>query len=85
LKNEGCDVAKITRTIEPIIPDVKVKSDMGSLLCYMLPLGQSNQFPRLFDILEKEKQQLRISGIGVSSTTLEEVFLRWVGMFIILQ
>ncbi|PNF40610.1 ATP-binding cassette sub-family A member 3 [Cryptotermes secundus] len=76
LKNEGCHVAKITNTIKPIIPDVKVKSEMGSLLCYMLPSEQRNNFPRLFDILEQNKQQLCISGIGVSITTLEEVFLR---------
>jgi ATP-binding cassette subfamily A (ABC1) protein 3 len=77
-------VAKITRTIEPIIPDVKVKSEMGSLLSYMLPSEQRNQFPHLFDILEKEKLQLCISGIGVSSTTLEDVFLRFVGFIIII-
>jgi hypothetical protein len=77
-------VAKITHTIEPIIRDVKVKSEMGTLLCYMLPSEQRNQFPHLFDILEKEKRQLCISGIGVSSTTLEDVFLRFVDFIIII-
>jgi hypothetical protein len=77
-------VAKITHTIDPIIPDVKVKSEMGSLLCYLLPSEQHNQFPHLFDILEKEKQQLCISGIGLSSTTLEDVFLRFVAFIIII-
>lgn len=79
-------MTKITNTIEPIIPDVKVKSEMGSLLCYLLPSEQRNKFPDLFDILEQKKQQLCISGIGVSITTLEEVFLRLVGfMFVILH
>lgn len=78
LKNEGCDVARITNTIQPLIPDAKVKSEMGSLLCYMLPSEHCDKFPQLFDILEGKKQQLCISSIGVSITTLEEVFLRLV-------
>jgi hypothetical protein len=78
LKQEGCDVTRITNTIQPIISDAKVKSEMGSVLCYMLPSEQSNKFPDLFDVLEQEKQQLCISSIGVSITTLEEVFLRLV-------
>jgi ATP-binding cassette subfamily A (ABC1) protein 3 len=79
-------VAKITNIIKPIIPDAKVKSEMGALLCYMLPSEQCKKFPGLFDVLEQKKQQLCISGIGVSITTLEEVFLRLVGfMFVILH
>ncbi|KDR09441.1 hypothetical protein L798_00662, partial [Zootermopsis nevadensis] len=76
LKNDGCNVTRVTNTIQPIIPDAKVKNVMGSVLCYMLPLEQRNKFPDLFDVLERKKQQLCISSIGVSITTLEEVFLR---------
>lgn len=71
-------MTRITNTIQPIIPDAKVKSEMGSVLCYMLPSEQCSKFPDLFDVLEQEKQQLCISSIGVSITTLEEVFLRLV-------
>jgi ATP-binding cassette subfamily A (ABC1) protein 3 len=69
-------VTRVTDAIQPIIPDAKVKSEMGSVLCYMLPSEQCNQFSNLFDVLEQEKEQLCISSIGVSITTLEEVFLR---------
>lgn len=76
LKEEGCNVTKLTETIQRTIPEAKVKSEMGSLLCYMLPAEQTGIFPDLFDVLEREKQNLGISSIGVSITTLEEVFLR---------
>lgn len=69
-------MTRVTDAIQPIIPDAKVKSEMGSVLCYMLPSEQCNQFSNLFDVLEQEKEQLCISSIGVSITTLEEVFLR---------
>ncbi|KAJ4448581.1 hypothetical protein ANN_10600 [Periplaneta americana] len=78
LKEEGCNVTKLTETIQRTIPEAKVKSEMGSLLCYMLPAEQTGIFPDLFDVLEREKQNLGISSIGVSITTLEEVFLRLV-------
>jgi hypothetical protein len=42
----------------------------------MLPSEQTKLFPNLFEILERDKQMLGISSIGVSITTLEEVFLR---------
>jgi ATP-binding cassette subfamily A (ABC1) protein 3 len=79
LTKEGCDVVKITNTIQPIIPAAEMKSEVGTVLCYMLPSEQCNRFPDLFDVLEREKQELCISSIGVSITTLDEVFLRLVG------
>jgi ATP-binding cassette subfamily A (ABC1) protein 3 len=69
-------VARLTNIIKKTIPEAEIKSDMGSVLCYMLPSEQTKQFPDLFELLERDKQMLGISSIGVSITTLEEVFLR---------
>jgi ATP-binding cassette subfamily A (ABC1) protein 3 len=76
LKVTGCNVARITNIIQEIVPHSKIKNEMGTVLCYMLPSEQTEQFPDLFEILERDKQMLGISSIGVSITTLEEVFLR---------
>lgn len=69
-------MARITNIIQKTVPEAEIKSEMGSLLCYMLPSEQTKHFPDLFEILERDKQMLGISSIGVSITTLEEVFLR---------
>ncbi|XP_069681460.1 phospholipid-transporting ATPase ABCA3-like [Periplaneta americana] len=76
LKDEGCHVPRVTETVQQIISDAKVKTDMGTVLSYMLPAEQTHNYPDLFDVLERDKQRLGISSIGVSITTLEEVFLR---------
>ena len=76
LKEQDCNVTRITNIIQKTIPEAKIKSEMASVLCYMLPSEQTKQFPDLFEILERDKQVLGISSIGVSITTLEEVFLR---------
>jgi ATP-binding cassette subfamily A (ABC1) protein 3 len=76
LKEQDCNVARITNIIQKTVPEAEIKSEMGSLLCYMLPSEQTKHFPDLFEILERDKQMLGISSIGVSITTLEEVFLR---------
>lgn len=34
------------------------------------------QFPELFDVLDNQKDELRIQSYGISITTMEEVFLR---------
>lgn len=76
LKENGCNVARITNIIQEIVPHSKMKTEMGTVLCYMLPSEQTKLFPDLFEILERDKQRLGISSIGVSITTLEEVFLK---------
>jgi ATP-binding cassette subfamily A (ABC1) protein 3 len=69
-------VARITNIIQQTIPEAEIMSEMGSVLCYMLPSEQTKTFPDLFEILERDKKVLGISSIGVSITTLDEVFLR---------
>lgn len=69
-------MARITNIIQKTVPEAEIKSEMGSVLGYMLPSEQTKLFPDLFEILERDKQMLGISSIGVSITTLDEVFLR---------
>ena len=76
LKREGCVVEKITGVIKQHIPDAEIKSEMGSVLSYSLPSEQTSKFPQLFDTVEKNKERLDFTSIGVSITTLEEVFLK---------
>jgi ATP-binding cassette subfamily A (ABC1) protein 3 len=66
----------MTNVIHQTVPEAQIMSEMGSVLCYTLPSEQTKKFPDLFEILERDKQMLGISSIGVSITTLDEVFLR---------
>nr|CAD7412845.1 unnamed protein product [Timema cristinae] len=76
MRQETCDVARITRLIQETVPQSAPSSSVGSELSYTLPSDQAQHFPALFDILDRDKAALGVTGIGVSITTLEEVFLK---------
>ena len=67
---------EITSIILNIIPCSKLVSNVNSELGYILPSDQSIQFSRLFEILDQRKEELNILNVGISITTLEEVFLK---------
>jgi len=41
-----------------------------------LPNENTDQFPELFEILERNRETFSIKGMGISCTTMEEVFLK---------
>ena len=51
-------------------------SDVGAELAFVLPKSNTARFPALFQALDVEKPVLRITGYGISVTTMEDVFLR---------
>ncbi|XP_047997270.1 phospholipid-transporting ATPase ABCA3-like [Leguminivora glycinivorella] len=65
----------ITRTITSVVPDATVRQRQPAGLTYNLPAKDTAQFPRLFDAIEKSRSELKIDTIGVSKSTLEEVFM----------
>jgi len=46
-------------------------------ITFTLPSNMVDKFPALFDKLENKKEELGLASIGVSVTTMEEVFLRY--------
>ena len=69
-----------SKTIEDLvknmIPNAKISSNINSEISFILPTEETEKFSGLFERLEKEKEHLDILNIGISVTTLEEVFLR---------
>lgn len=55
-----------------------MKNENSTLISYSLPTTQNDKLPDMFKSLEELKDQSSIVGIGLSVTTLEEVFLRYV-------
>ena len=53
-------------------PVTKFNSELG----FVLPSIESSKFPGMFEELDRNKNILRILNIGISITTLEEVFLK---------
>ena len=66
---------KIVKEIQSMIPEAIFKSDIGTELKIRLPSGASEKFADLFEMLENDKDKLKIENFGIGLTTLEEVFL----------
>jgi ATP-binding cassette subfamily A (ABC1) protein 3 len=62
--------------VKSMIPNARLNSNINSEISFILPSQDSARFAQLFERLEKEKENLSILNIGISITTLEDVFLR---------
>nr|AIN44094.1 ATP-binding cassete sub-family A member 3-like protein [Laodelphax striatellus] len=76
LANANAKKIEITKLIKDIIPNSSLKTSQQGQLTYSLPIEESKRFAVLFENLEKNKTAFGITSIGISLTTMEEVFLR---------
>lgn len=68
---------RITRLVKKLIPDAKLNEDLNSEISFVLPAEHTARFSELFEQLEDNKRELRIDNIGISISTLEDVFLKY--------
>jgi ATP-binding cassette subfamily A (ABC1) protein 3 len=69
-------VERINSLVSSQVPNSAMQSNVNSELSFVLPTVESSRFPALFEKLDKLKDDLGILNVGVSITTLEEVFLK---------
>ncbi len=67
---------RLISLIRNIVPNAKLNSNINSEISFTLPTNEAHKFSDMFNSLEKEKDNLNILNIGISITTLEDVFLR---------
>ena len=66
----------ITQLIQSIIPNAKLNSCINSEISFVLPKEDSFRFSELFGQLDAKKLELGLLNVGISVTTVEEVFLK---------
>lgn len=76
VKKPSCDSKKVTNLLRRFIPDIKVETDVGTELSYLLDENNVSVFQSMLQELENNSQPLDIESYGISLTTLEEVFLK---------
>ena len=67
---------KIIDLIKSVIPNSRLDSNINSEMTFLLSSNDSDKFPSLFDRLQKLKDPLNIINVGISATTIEQVFLK---------
>ena len=84
LKNINNDDSKLTHEIDNraidlvknTISGAKVNENLNSEISFMLPVGETSKFSELFNKLDEQKEYLNVKNIGISISTLEDVFLK---------
>lgn len=76
VKKSSCDSSKVTDRLRNYIPDIKVESDVGTELSYLLDEHNIAVFQSMLQDLEANSDALEVESYGISLTTLEEVFLK---------
>jgi len=74
--NDEFNTKQITDLIQSIIPYAKLNSNINSEISFLLPIEYTKEFPRLLDEIDSAKEKLNLVNIGISATTLEQVFLK---------
>lgn len=81
VKGESLNVSHMMSKIQSIIPAAYVYSSEAAQTIINLPSDKIKKFPELFRMLESIKKEFDIKEMGISCTTMEEVFLRSVFFF----
>lgn len=76
VKKASCDTTKVTEMLRTFIPEIRVETDIGTELSYLLDEQNISVFQSMLQTLEKNSEELNIESYGISLTTLEEVFLK---------
>jgi ATP-binding cassette subfamily A (ABC1) protein 3 len=75
-KDTNSDPNQIFQLVHKHVELAKLESAIGAECKILLPHGSSTKFPVLFEDLERHKDALQIFSIGLSETSIEEVFMK---------
>lgn len=76
LTNEQFKQVDTVDLIQSFVPDMALKSFVKPTLIISLPYKYQTTFPELLGQLEKKQQELGISSISITNSSLEDVFLK---------
>lgn len=75
---DGGNTSALDAVIKGALPEAEKMGEKFDEIVYKLPLTQTASFPQLFKSLEARQRELGIANMGVSCTTMEQVFLKYV-------
>lgn len=75
-KKESHSVTEITSIVEQNVMSASPKILSPTQLTYEIRTDELSQFPALFSALERWSDQLGITSMSVTCTTMEDVFLK---------
>ena len=77
LPQRNCTIQAVTSEIQSVLPDSALTPGNREELIYNIP-SDTSKFAELLEHLHRRKEYLKIDYVGLSITTMEQVFLRYV-------
>lgn len=77
VKSQSSSVLPITDTIKSHVAGAVLKTTHSSQLLYTVPQQEAGNLSSMFKTLENKKSELGITSVGITCTTMEDVFLRF--------
>ena len=74
--NNNLATAKIIDLVQSVVPDAVLNSKINNEITFTLSIEHSHTFPKLFEQLDELKEELNLVNVGISATTIEQVFLK---------
>lgn len=63
--------------VKNMVPNSRLNTNLTTEISFILPTEETSKFSYLLDELDKQKISLNILNIGISVTTVEDVFLKY--------
>ena len=79
-KHEKCENDRVLALVRQHVPDVVVERQSAAELVLGVRRNQSKQIGHLIRALDAQSEQIGVDSYGLSMTSIEEVFLKWVWM-----
>ncbi|XP_058465475.1 phospholipid-transporting ATPase ABCA3-like isoform X2 [Malaya genurostris] len=76
VKGPNCNKDLICNILRRYIPDVRIETDIGSEISFILKEDYIKLYQSMLEELETKMEQCGITSYGISLTTMEEVFLK---------
>ena len=76
VKLTDCRTETVTNLLRKYIPDIKVQTDIGTELSYLLSEENIAMFQPMLQDLEEHSEEMKIDSYGIGITSMEEVFLK---------
>lgn len=82
VREDKVDYEILNNLIKSHVHHSRALTSIGNEMTFSLPETESNKFENLFSVIEGNHEKLGIINFGISVTTLEEVFLRFILFFL---
>lgn len=77
-KNKAFKEAEFKSLLSSVIPKHVIETNIAAEMTISIPFDSNSSLPALFSKIDENKEKIGIDGYGISSPTIEEVFIKYI-------